>query len=135
MLSLFFFFQAGDGIRDGHVTGVQTCALPICLPSRAVVQVNRAVAEALLALEARAPIARLPRQRSLASAHDDRREEEEDLVDQLCLHRLARELRAAWLLEWLDVDFQDPTPAHALAPPEPCAPSGLLWTAGSPRPS
>src|SRR5690625_7616495 len=23
-----FFFQAEDGIRDGHVTGVQTCALP-----------------------------------------------------------------------------------------------------------
>src|SRR5690606_38372985 len=28
---LFFFFQAEDGIRDFHVTGVQTCALPICL--------------------------------------------------------------------------------------------------------
>src|SRR5439155_9736337 len=28
-LILFFFFQAEDGIRDGHVTGVQTCALPI----------------------------------------------------------------------------------------------------------
>src|SRR5439155_12711495 len=28
--SFFFFFQAEDGIRDGHVTGVQTCALPIC---------------------------------------------------------------------------------------------------------
>src|SRR5215208_7612875 len=27
--SVFFFFQAEDGIRDGHVTGVQTCALPI----------------------------------------------------------------------------------------------------------
>src|SRR5207253_7647504 len=27
---LVFFFQAEDGIRDGHVTGVQTCALPIC---------------------------------------------------------------------------------------------------------
>src|SRR5439155_2414743 len=27
----FFFFQAEDGIRDGHVTGVQTCALPISL--------------------------------------------------------------------------------------------------------
>src|SRR5437870_6141974 len=27
--SIFFFFQAEDGIRDGHVTGVQTCALPI----------------------------------------------------------------------------------------------------------
>src|SRR5690348_12311856 len=26
---IFFFFQAEDGIRDGRVTGVQTCALPI----------------------------------------------------------------------------------------------------------
>src|SRR5689334_19200121 len=26
---LIFFFQAEDGIRDGTVTGVQTCALPI----------------------------------------------------------------------------------------------------------
>src|SRR5690606_41043301 len=28
-----FFFQAEDGIRDFHVTGVQTCALPICRPA------------------------------------------------------------------------------------------------------
>src|SRR5207302_5393952 len=27
--SIYFFFQAEDGIRDFHVTGVQTCALPI----------------------------------------------------------------------------------------------------------
>src|SRR6266496_167499 len=27
---VFFFFQAEDGIRDLYVTGVQTCALPIC---------------------------------------------------------------------------------------------------------
>src|SRR5256886_12628193 len=27
---LVFFFQAEDGIRDLTVTGVQTCALPIC---------------------------------------------------------------------------------------------------------
>src|SRR2546422_7210374 len=27
----FFFFQAEDGIRDVAVTGVQTCALPICM--------------------------------------------------------------------------------------------------------
>src|SRR4030066_387858 len=26
-----FFFQAEDGIRDSSVTGVQTCALPICV--------------------------------------------------------------------------------------------------------
>src|SRR5439155_13406300 len=29
VFDFFFFFQAEDGIRDGHVTGVQTCALPI----------------------------------------------------------------------------------------------------------
>src|SRR5699024_11394973 len=28
-----FFFQAEDGIRDRNVTGVQTCALPICTTS------------------------------------------------------------------------------------------------------
>src|SRR2546430_3309243 len=33
-LCFFFFFQAEDGIRDLTVTGVQTCALPICLPGR-----------------------------------------------------------------------------------------------------
>src|SRR5437870_12733338 len=32
-----FFFQAEDGIRDGHVTGVQTCALPI---ARTILQEN-----------------------------------------------------------------------------------------------
>src|SRR5260370_13846078 len=30
MYCMFFFFQAEDGIRDSSVTGVQTCALPIC---------------------------------------------------------------------------------------------------------
>src|SRR2546430_15995204 len=29
VVSIFFFFQAEDGIRDLTVTGVQTCALPI----------------------------------------------------------------------------------------------------------
>src|SRR5690606_40840183 len=32
----FFFFQEADGIRYFHVTGVQTCALPI-LPVSAIV--------------------------------------------------------------------------------------------------
>src|SRR5258708_38600409 len=37
MLCLFFFFfQAEDGIRDDLVTGVQTCALPICLGARQI---------------------------------------------------------------------------------------------------
>src|SRR5438876_11646573 len=29
-----FFFQAEDGIRDGRVTGIQTCALPISPSAR-----------------------------------------------------------------------------------------------------
>src|SRR5258708_12817399 len=32
--SVFFFFKAEDGIRDDLVTGVQTCALPICLAGK-----------------------------------------------------------------------------------------------------
>src|SRR5438876_5077610 len=35
-LFFVFFFQAEDGIRDGRVTGVQTCALPIYLNRAAV---------------------------------------------------------------------------------------------------
>src|SRR5699024_9123461 len=34
--SMFFFFQAEDGIRDRNVTGVQTCALPILAPKSVV---------------------------------------------------------------------------------------------------
>src|SRR2546430_15216721 len=33
-IHFFFFFQAEDGIRDLTVTGVQTCALPICEAGR-----------------------------------------------------------------------------------------------------
>src|SRR5437762_10408843 len=36
MVCRAFFFQAEDGIRDTSVTGVQTCALPILIPSGAV---------------------------------------------------------------------------------------------------
>src|SRR5207245_6562024 len=36
----FFFFQAEDGIRDATVTGVQTCALPICLQKVASLQIQ-----------------------------------------------------------------------------------------------
>src|SRR5207244_8867912 len=46
-----FFFQAEDGIRDDLVTGVQTCALPICaLESRGLA--NAGLAGTVLALQA-----------------------------------------------------------------------------------
>src|SRR5439155_15766710 len=40
----FFFFQAEDGIRDGHVTGVQTCALPILYLNYGTTNINAALA-------------------------------------------------------------------------------------------
>src|SRR5215510_7439129 len=40
--AFFFFFQAEDGIRDGHVTGVQTCALPIYVQTFGDIGVDRA---------------------------------------------------------------------------------------------
>src|SRR5690606_40954781 len=46
-----FFFQAEDGIRDFHVTGVQTCALPICQTEESVTEeeVRTIIAEATTA--------------------------------------------------------------------------------------
>src|SRR5699024_11265733 len=38
-----FFFQAEDGIRDRNVTGVQTCALPICDRGATAAAIQRAV--------------------------------------------------------------------------------------------
>src|SRR5690625_7915822 len=54
-----FFFQAEDGIRYGHVTGVQTCALPIfALPalkqlSKTQHQAFRQTVEYLIAADGR----------------------------------------------------------------------------------
>src|SRR5690606_40735894 len=39
----FFFFQAEDGIRAFHVTGVQTCALPICWSAHRAVKYREPV--------------------------------------------------------------------------------------------
>src|SRR5690606_40102118 len=36
--NILSFFQAEDGIRDFHVTGVQTCALPIFGPRRIIIK-------------------------------------------------------------------------------------------------
>src|SRR5207244_10320711 len=41
VLVFVFFFQAEDGIRDDLVTGVQTCALPICKLTRRVRRCRR----------------------------------------------------------------------------------------------
>src|SRR5699024_12193339 len=38
VISIWFIFQAEDGIRNRNVTGVQTCALPISIASFGMIQ-------------------------------------------------------------------------------------------------
>src|SRR6266581_5263267 len=47
IFGFFFFFQAEDGIRDGRVTGVQTCALPISIGIERLLDVRAAEDEPL----------------------------------------------------------------------------------------
>src|SRR5256885_6243394 len=65
---LCFFFQAEDGIRDYKVTGVQTCALPICFQSRARPAPTLSGVASLLGREHRAPFS----ESRLLLAHQDR---------------------------------------------------------------
>src|SRR5690606_40521061 len=62
-----FFFQAEDGIRDFHVTGVQTCALPISAEERGEVVAGPVVEREV---EPRRAVGVAPR-----AAHDDAGEE------------------------------------------------------------
>src|SRR6267143_2425329 len=62
MKTFFFFFQAEDGIRDGTVTGVQTCALPIsegCVETRGE-SGTATNADGLPIRERRLPVSGLP---------------------------------------------------------------------------
>src|SRR2546430_4643239 len=86
----FFFFQAEDGIRDLTVTGVQTCALPICCRAcsacccgsglfRAFTAIGarRAALYCPMAREACAPIQRCPTMSSSSARSEERRVGEE----------------------------------------------------------
>src|SRR5205807_9204308 len=72
--SLIFFFQAEDGIRDYKVTGVQTCALPICPPPHSPAGERGSPAASELALGSAGAGIRVPGQpvACLAMATDPR---------------------------------------------------------------
>src|SRR2546421_5719280 len=54
---VFFFFQAEDGIRDLIVTGVQTCALPICCAALYIPDQELATSAARAVLPKQVPFA------------------------------------------------------------------------------
>src|SRR2546425_10489156 len=76
----FFFFKAEDGIRDKLVTGVQTCALPIC-------QVRRWLADSQPANDRGDDVLRRQRQTQAAAEH---RRYEDQPVDVETVGRPAR---------------------------------------------
>src|SRR2546426_7003546 len=78
VFTIIFFFQAEDGIRDYKVTGVQTCALPICEDGPAGERPERERAHEL--------------RRVLGEAHGDPRAEPRQLAEQV--HGLVRRDRA-----------------------------------------
>src|SRR3712207_7147089 len=92
LLRFFFFFQAEDGIRDIGVTGVQTCALPICsYPQRRFGRNNGHVAlkaECRSGSDARAML-RVTPERSWAGAAGGPRARSEE-------RRVGKECRSRW---------------------------------------
>src|SRR5690348_17716974 len=97
---LFFFFQAEDGIRDGRVTGVQTCALPICARLRGCPALRRdgRIAPAVRLVRRSDTRVRAPprtaagRTGQRAQCHGVRSEE----------RRVGKECRARWWAEYED---------------------------------
>src|SRR6266487_5258756 len=55
-ISFVFFVQAEDGIRVGRVTGVQTCALPICQLERELGKLLRKTATRIVAGDVEPPV-------------------------------------------------------------------------------
>src|SRR5260221_8889906 len=93
----FFFFQAEDGIRDHCVTGVQTCALPICEAAPAVVFVagggpcgvsalQQAARGFIVFLLGAAPVGQLHADESALAITPERSEE----------RRVGKECRSRW---------------------------------------
>src|SRR6266850_7992946 len=111
----FFFFQAEDGIRDYKVTGVQTCALPICARSARVEWAVRVPAPSQLRRCLRGD-----RRNGDGGRRADCRR---DLIDRVCC---AREKTDCGGREgpWTRIDVKQPHPAFDLH-------FGRRWQPGS----
>src|SRR5256885_4671981 len=91
---VFFFFQAEDGIRDYKVTGVQTCALPICLVGVHGRSAARLPQLAILAATQRGGRPRLaPATRCAAALRHKRQERPHDRSEE---RRVGKECRSRW---------------------------------------
>src|SRR5690606_40551766 len=97
-----FFFQAEDGIRDFHVTGVQTCALPIWPMATAAVRARTRIRRLLTGVGDASGLGTLARERVGAEAHvvGDARgaHDEAGLLVELRSEerRVGKEWRARW---------------------------------------
>src|SRR5690606_40976024 len=88
----FFFFQAEDGIRDFHVTGVQTCALPISIWIQGVL-IRMGLVRAM-------PTDTNPEMwREMLDLEKQAREEEKGIWAQIGERRVGKEWRCRWAPE------------------------------------
>src|SRR3989440_6866288 len=90
----FFFFQAEDGIRDLIVTGVQTCALPICArgaPTRSAASTMSTVTHATVMRDT--PRWRRPSDGGAEATMSDRLIE---VVERSEERRVGKECRSRW---------------------------------------
>src|SRR5207245_6386459 len=83
----FFFFQAEDGIRDATVTGVQTCALPICRDHGRLRSRSETPMISAMTVSGRGSAKAATRSTSVAPSRRSRRSEE---------RRVGKECRARW---------------------------------------
>src|SRR3712207_7600526 len=96
-MSLFFFFQAEDGIRDIGVTGVQTCALPILhLFSIEEEQYSPQQERSVEAADALPPAARLSVPDGGATLFPDEVQSEHELALRSEERRVRKECRSRW---------------------------------------
>src|SRR5690606_39378360 len=92
-LFLFFFFQAEDGIRDFHVTGVQTCALPI------LSWIQRTPCPAAHCLQAKQPLSTCSDTRTNAcprTEHSSAENKKSETLRRSEERRVGKECRSLW---------------------------------------
>src|SRR2546430_8884830 len=87
-----FFFQAEDGIRDLTVTGVQTCALPICKDNKQQIALEIAAADRV----SEGPVCALTAV-ELCSSYGIRRDEETGKPDLKSQNRKGLSVYQYWM--------------------------------------
>src|SRR5690606_41195143 len=96
----FFFFQAEDGIRDFHVTGVQTCALPISAAEPLAALIRRGIGLVMVTGDSLAVARAVAKPLGIEQIHAAATPEDKvRIVRRSEERRVGKEWRSRWSLE------------------------------------